>query len=213
VSTEVDWDAITSGGYRGRLLNWETWVDGKSHLLWQGDHFRGRVDSARSAGRQWADRHGYDLRTAIITPSSDDTLIALTIDLEALSDQLSDGSIDNIAEVVAGLAERARDLVPRFAWHVVGMKDGSPLSDDVVALAKRLQAQRGELSDDARQALRSHRRGPEPEPEPVPDPVAVRRERLSDQLSDGEGREVLQARRAGHGARRAKRSDQAAASP
>jgi hypothetical protein len=157
------------------------------------------------------------VRTAIITPSSDDTLIALTTDLEVLSDQLSDESVDHVeAKVVARqverLAERARDLVPRFAWHVVGMKDGSALSPDVISLAKRLQAQRGELSDEARQALRSHRRGPEPELEPAPDPVAVRRERLSDQLSDGEGREVLQARRAGHGGRRAKRSDQAAQS-
>jgi hypothetical protein len=219
VSTEVeragvDWDDITSGGYRGRLLNWETYCTGEPEVLWQGEGFRGRVDSARSAGRQWASRHGIEVRTAIITPSSGDTVGALSGDLAALSDQLSDGEIDNVAEVVKSLAKRAVELTPRFAWWAVGMENGDPLPPDMVALAKRLKAERkerGEFSDQARRDLHKLRY-PEPETEPVPDPVAVRRERLSDQLSDGEGREVLQARRAGHGGRRAKRSDQAAQS-
>lgn len=208
---ELDWDAITSGGYRGRLLNWETYCTGKPEVLWQGDHFRGRVDSARSAGRQWADRHEIEVRTAIISPSSDDTVGALAMDLDTLSDQLSDGEIDNVADVVKALAKRAVDLTPRFAWHAVGMKDGSELPDEMVALAQRLQAERkerGEFSDQARRDLNKLRYPPRPEPE-RPDPVAQRRERLQDSLSDGsDGETVLRSRRARRGRVVSKRSDQ-----
>lgn len=205
MSKIVDFESVASGGYRGRLINWEKWCDGKAHLLEYGHDFTGdRADSTRSAGIQWAKRHGLQPRTTIVTV--DDDHLSLAADLERIAGELAYVDDDEAIEKLAPIVERIRELNPKFVFEIV---DG--LTSEQKALAKRLQRADGEFSDEVREELRASRRGPEPEPEPVPDPVAERRERLSDELAQAEGDEgkVLRSRRVSRANRPARSSDEA----
>jgi len=160
VSRIVDFEAITNDGYRGRLINWERYCDGRTHELEQGVDFQGaRVDSTRSAALQWAKRHGLKPRSAIVSPI--ETHADVADDLEQA------GQVD--------FARRVRELTPRFAFQIV---DG--LSDEQVKLAKRLQQGDREALEELHKQRYPERPPKPPKPE-GPDPVEVRRARLEAQ--------------------------------
>jgi hypothetical protein len=136
MSKKVDFDEVTRRGYRGRLVRWERWCDGEAHLLVQGEDFQGtRVDSTRSAGIQWAARHGLKARTSIVDGRSF---------VFQIVEGLSDEQIEFARALQAAEAEGGDDAV-RAAFderrHPAWEPQGDPVAERRAKLSDEDAAQ------------------------------------------------------------------------
>jgi hypothetical protein len=164
-----------------QFFDWEQYCDGDTHHLKRGeDWFGDRIDSARSAGQQWAARQGGSdlegMKTATAIVDADTFSFRITKGLPAwlkpealaLQQLRQDGKQTEFEDKIAGVKFRLdREREQRRAAAGYGKPEGAKHNPDPTLARRRKLAQQREEAEAQK---------------PAPfDPLKERSDRLSDQ--------------------------------